>query len=73
VTDGTSRISGNVPSIETNNKTEEVVMEKIGSLKDIKKGESMSFTYKGEKAILIRTKKDELAAYVASAPMKGEP
>ena len=46
-------------------------MEKIGNLKDIKKGESMRFTYKGEKAILIRTKKDELAAYVAICPHEG--
>ena len=43
-------------------------MEKIANLKDIKKGESLSFTYKGKKAILIRTKKDDLVAYVAVCP-----
>ena len=46
-------------------------MEKIANLKDIKKGESMGFTYKGEKAILIRTGKDELAAYIAVCPHEG--
>ncbi len=30
-------------------------MEKIANLDDIKKGGSLYFTYKGKKAILIRT------------------
>jgi nitrite reductase/ring-hydroxylating ferredoxin subunit len=50
------------------NKTEEGVMEKIGNLKDIKKGGSLHFTYRGERAILIRTKQDDLVAYVAICP-----
>ncbi|HJX34143.1 MAG TPA: Rieske 2Fe-2S domain-containing protein [Desulfatiglandales bacterium] len=43
-------------------------MEKIAKLKDIKKGGSQDFTYKGKKAILIRTKKNDLVAYVAVCP-----
>ena len=46
-------------------------MEKIANLKDIPKGGSLSFTYKGEKAILIRTKQDDLVAYVAICPHAG--
>jgi nitrite reductase/ring-hydroxylating ferredoxin subunit len=49
-------------------KYEEGVMEKIANLKDIKKGGSLYFTHKGERAILIRTKKDDLVAYVAVCP-----
>jgi nitrite reductase/ring-hydroxylating ferredoxin subunit len=47
---------------------EEGVMEKITNLKNIKKGKSLYFTYKGKKAILIRTKQDDLVAYVAVCP-----
>jgi nitrite reductase/ring-hydroxylating ferredoxin subunit len=46
-------------------------MEKITNLKDIKKGESLYFTYNGKKAILIRTKQDDLVAYVAVCPHAG--
>jgi nitrite reductase/ring-hydroxylating ferredoxin subunit len=46
-------------------------MEKIAKLKDIKKGGSLYFTYKGKKAILIRTKKNDLVAYVAICPHAG--
>jgi nitrite reductase/ring-hydroxylating ferredoxin subunit len=46
-------------------------MEKIANLKDIKKGGSLYFTYNGKKAILIRTKEDDLVAYVAVCPHAG--
>ena len=46
-------------------------MEKIANLKDIKKGGSLYFTYKGNKAILIRTKENDLVAYVAVCPHAG--
>lgn len=46
-------------------------MEKIANLRDIKRGESLPFTYKGERAILVRTKEDELVAYVAICPHAG--
>jgi nitrite reductase/ring-hydroxylating ferredoxin subunit len=46
-------------------------MEKIANLKDIKRGESLQFSYKGERAILIRTKEDDLVAYIAVCPHKG--
>jgi nitrite reductase/ring-hydroxylating ferredoxin subunit len=47
---------------------EEGLMEKIANLKDIAKGKSLNFTYKGQKAILIRTKQDDIVAYVAVCP-----
>lgn len=43
-------------------------MEKIASLKDLKKGNSLYFEYQGKKAILIRTKKNDIVAYVAICP-----
>ena len=43
-------------------------MEKITNLKDIKKGTSITFDYKGNQAILVRTKKDDLYAYKAVCP-----
>jgi nitrite reductase/ring-hydroxylating ferredoxin subunit len=46
-------------------------MEKIASIKDIRKGGSLNFNYKGKKAILIRTKKNDLVAYVAVCPHEG--
>ena len=46
-------------------------MEKIANLKDIRKGGSLTFNYKGEKAILIRTKKNDLVAYIAVCPHEG--
>lgn len=52
-------------------KTKEIIMEKIANLKDIRKGESLTFDYKGEKAILIRTKEDDLVAYIAVCPHEG--
>ena len=52
-------------------RTKEVIMEKIANLKDIRKGESLSFNHKDEKAILIRTKEDDLVAYVAVCPHEG--
>ncbi len=53
------------------NNTEGVEMEKIANLKDIRKGGSLNFNYKGKKAILIRTKKNDLVAYVAVCPHEG--
>ena len=43
-------------------------MEKIANLKDIKKGESILFDYKGSKALLVRAGKDDLYAYKAICP-----
>ena len=47
-------------------------MEKIANLKEIQLGGSLLFDYKGKKALLIRTQRDELAAYVAVCPHEGE-
>jgi len=46
-------------------------MGKVANLKDIKRGGSMSFNYKGNKAILVRTKEDKLVAYIALCPHAG--
>ena len=46
-------------------------MEKIANLDNIKKGESLYFEYQGKKAILIRTKEGDLAAYIAICPHEG--
>ena len=46
-------------------------MEKIANLKDMKPGGSLAFSYKGENAILVRTKGGELVAYVAVCPHAG--
>jgi nitrite reductase/ring-hydroxylating ferredoxin subunit len=46
-------------------------MERIANLRDIKQGGSLAFTYRGERAILVRTKKDDLVAYVAVCPHAG--
>lgn len=43
-------------------------MGKIANLDEIKKGESMYFDYQGQKAILVRTKDDDLVAYSAVCP-----
>ena len=43
-------------------------MEKIANLKDIKKGTSLIFSYKGQKAILVRPKKGNPTAYIAVCP-----
>jgi len=45
-----------------------VNVEKIANLKDIKRGGSLYFNYKGQRAILVRTKKGDLVAYVAVCP-----
>jgi len=46
-------------------------MEKIANLKDLKKGDSLYFTYKDQKSILIRTNDDDLVAYLAICPHEG--
>ena len=46
-------------------------MEKIANLKEIRKGGSLFFEYKGQKAILIRTKKGDLLGYIAVCPHEG--
>jgi len=46
-------------------------MEKIANLEDIETGGSLFFDYKHKKAIMIRTKKDEVVAYVAVCPHEG--
>ena len=43
-------------------------MEKIANLENIKRGGSFYFNHKGDKAIIIRTKEDELVAYIAVCP-----
>ncbi len=46
-------------------------MEKIGSLKNLKRGESINFPYKGKEGIIVRTKKDKLVAYSRICPHEG--
>ena len=46
-------------------------MKKIPNLKDVKRGGSLHFNYKGHKAIVIRTKEDDLVAYIAVCPHEG--
>jgi len=46
-------------------------MEKIGNVKNLKRGESMSFHYKGKEGILVRTKQDKLVAYSKVCPHEG--
>lgn len=46
-------------------------MEKIANIKDIGKGASPFFDYRGTKAILIRTNDDEVVAYIAVCPHEG--
>lgn len=46
-------------------------MEKIGNLRNLKRGESISFPYKGKEGILVRTKKDKLVAYSRVCPHEG--
>jgi nitrite reductase/ring-hydroxylating ferredoxin subunit len=43
-------------------------MEKIANLKELNKGDSLYFEYQGEKAILIRTHKGDIVAYIAVCP-----
>jgi nitrite reductase/ring-hydroxylating ferredoxin subunit len=46
-------------------------MQKIANRKDIKPGGSLPFAYKGKQAILVRTKGDDLVAYIAVCPHAG--
>jgi len=46
-------------------------MEKIGNLKNLKRGESINFQFKGKEGILVRTKKDKLVAYSRVCPHEG--
>ena len=46
-------------------------MGKIANLKDVKRGGSFYFNYKGDKAIVIRTKDGDLVAYIAVCPHEG--
>ncbi|MEM2881679.1 MAG: Rieske (2Fe-2S) protein [Candidatus Bathyarchaeia archaeon] len=43
-------------------------MQKIANLRDIERGKSITFNYKGNKALLVRTKGDKLVAYIAICP-----
>ena len=46
-------------------------MEKIANVKNLKRGESISFHYKGKEGILIKTKQDKLVAYSKVCPHEG--
>ena len=46
-------------------------MEKTANLKDIEKGGSLEFEYKGKKALLVRTRDGDLFAYAAVCPHEG--
>ncbi len=46
-------------------------MEKIGNLKNLKRGESINFQFKGKEGILVRTKKDKVVAYSRVCPHEG--
>lgn len=46
-------------------------MGKIANLKEIRKGGSLYFDYKGKKAILIRTTEGALLGYIAVCPHEG--
>ena len=46
-------------------------MEKIGNVKNLKRGESINFHYKGKEGILVRTKQDKLVAYNKVCPHEG--
>jgi len=45
-------------------------MEKIGRVKDLKRGESTNFQYQGKEGILVKTKKGKLVAYNRVCPLK---
>jgi nitrite reductase/ring-hydroxylating ferredoxin subunit len=47
-------------------------MKKIAKLEDIKKGGFLYFDHQGEKALLIRTRNDDLVAYFATCPHEGK-
>ncbi len=46
-------------------------MEKIGKVKDLKRGESIEFQYEGKKGILVKTQKGKLVAYSKVCPHEG--
>ena len=46
-------------------------MEKIGKVKDLKRGESINFQYQGKEGILVKTKKGKLVAYSRVCPHEG--
>ena len=46
-------------------------MEKIANVKDLKRGTSMYFPYKGKEGILVKTKQDKLVAYSRVCPHEG--
>jgi rieske iron-sulfur protein len=46
-------------------------MEKIGRVKDLKRGASINFHYKGKEGILVKTKQDKLVAYSKVCPHEG--
>jgi len=46
-------------------------MEKIGRVKDLKRGESINFQHQGKEGILVKTKKGKLVAYSKVCPHEG--
>ena len=46
-------------------------MEKIANAKDLKRGASINFPYKGKEGILVKTKQDKLVAYSRVCPHEG--
>ena len=46
-------------------------MEKIGKVKDLKRGESINFQYQGKEGILVKTKTGKLVAYSRVCPHEG--
>ena len=46
-------------------------MEKIGNVKNLKRGASINFHYKGKEGILVKTRKDKLVAYSRVCPHEG--
>jgi nitrite reductase/ring-hydroxylating ferredoxin subunit len=46
-------------------------MEKIANVKDLKRGASIIFPYKGKEGILVKTKQDKLVAYSRVCPHEG--
>jgi nitrite reductase/ring-hydroxylating ferredoxin subunit len=46
-------------------------MEKIANAKDLKRGTSITFPYKGKQGILVMTKEDKLVAYSRVCPHEG--
>ena len=46
-------------------------MEKVANVKDLKRGASIIFPYKGKVGILVKTKEDKLVAYSRVCPHEG--